>query len=102
MILFVYTAVTGFWVAAVIVLFLAALVWTVGRILCGDRETAPYVGFPLGMALLALLVAFGVEFVRVQDDIGRMNTLFKNYLAVWTLLAMASSFLCGGWFPGWG
>ena len=29
----------------------------------------------------------------MQDDIGRMNTQFKNYLAVWTLLAMASSFL---------
>ena len=93
LLLFVYTAVTGFWVAAVIVLFLAALVWTVARILCGDRETAPYVVFPLGMAVLALLVAFGVEFVRVQDDIGRMNTLFKHYLAVWTLLAMASAFL---------
>ena len=93
LIVFVYTAVTGFWVAGVIVLFLAALVWTIGKILCADRETAPYVVFPLGMALLALLVAFGVEFVRVQDDIGRMNTQFKNYLAVWTLLAMASSFL---------
>ena len=93
LILFVYTAVTGFWVAAVIVLFMAVLVWSLGKILCGDRETAPYVVFPMGMALLALLVAFGVEFVRVQDDIGRMNTLFKNYLAVWTLLAMASSFL---------
>ena len=93
LLLFVYTAATGFWVAAVMVLFGAALLWTIGRVLCSNRAAAPFVVFPLGMALLALLVAFGVEFVRVQDDIGRMNTQFKNYLAVWTLLAMASAFL---------
>ncbi len=93
LLLFVYTAVTGFWTAAVIVLFIAALLWSVRRILTAERETAPYVVFPLALALLALLVAFGVEFIRVQDDIGRMNTLFKHYLAVWTLLAMASAFL---------
>ena len=35
----------------------------------------------------------GLEFVRVQDDIDRMNSVFKFYLQAWTLLALASAFL---------
>jgi uncharacterized membrane protein len=41
---------------------------------------------------MALLIGIGVEFVRVEDDIGRMNTLFKLYLEGWVLFGVASAF----------
>ena len=45
------------------------------------------------MTAMAALIAFGVDFVTVQGDIGRMNTLFKYYLEVWVLLAIAAAYL---------
>ncbi|MCY4367339.1 MAG: DUF2298 domain-containing protein [Chloroflexi bacterium] len=48
--------------------------------------------FPLVLTGLALGLIIGVDLVRVEDDIGRMNTLFKYYLEAWVLLALASAF----------
>ena len=93
-----YMAATGYWTAAVLSLVLAATVWAAKATLSREREDAPYALFPLVLVILALLIAIGVEFVRVQDDIGRMNTLFKYYLEVWILLALASGYVI--WFVG--
>ena len=54
--------------------------------------------FPLGLLALALLIGIGVEFVRAEDDIGRMNTLFKYYLEVWVLFGLSSA--CMLWYLG--
>ncbi len=45
------------------------------------------------MALAALCVVVGLDFVRVQGDIDRMNSVFKFYLQVWALLALASAYM---------
>ena len=44
--------------------------------------------FLIGTALALTLM---VEFVYVEGDIGRMNTVFKFYLVAWTLFAISSA-----------
>ncbi len=43
----------------------------------------------------ALGVVIGLDIFRVEGDIDRMNSVFKLYLQVWVLLALASAYL--GW-----
>ena len=56
----------------------------------GDAAQVAFAGL---LACTALALVAGLEFVRVQDDIDRMNSVFKFYLQAWTLLALASAFL---------
>lgn len=44
----------------------------------------------LGLIGLGMLLTIVVEAVVAKGDIGRMNTVFKFYLQVWTLLSIAS------------
>jgi len=45
-----------------------------------------------GIALFATLIP---EFVSLQGDVGRMNTVFKFYLQAWVLLSIAGAFATG-------
>ena len=91
-----YLAAAEYWTSAFLVLLLLILGLTAVK-LAQQRESAnAYMAFAVAMVGMALLVALGVEFVRVQDDIGRMNTQFKFYVQVWVLLALASA--CILWF----
>ncbi len=50
----------------------------------------------LFVSLLAgagIAVVVGLDVVRVEGDIERMNSVFKFYLQVWVLLALASAFM---------
>ena len=89
----IYLALAGYWTAVLLLLFLALTAWAARSVLSRKGEGAPYTALPLAMIGMALLISVGVEFVRAQDDIGRMNTLFKYYLEAWVLLAMASAFV---------
>jgi uncharacterized membrane protein len=48
---------------------------------------------PLVLLGLALFIGIGVDLVRVEGDIGRMNTLFKYYLEMWVLLSIVSAYM---------
>ena len=89
----VYLAAAGYWTAAMLSLLLVLAVWAAGDVLVQRREQAPYSVLPLVLIIMGILIAIGVEFVRVKDDIGRMNTLFKYYLEVWVLFALASAYI---------
>ena len=89
----VYLGAAGYWTAALLALVLVLAVWAAGDVLIQRREQAPYAVFPLALIIMGILIAIGVEFVRVKDDIGRMNTLFKYYLEVWVLFALASAYI---------
>jgi uncharacterized membrane protein len=49
----------------------------------------------------ALTLTLTVEIVRLEGDIGRMNTVFKFYLSAWTLLALSSAAGLGWLIAGW-
>ncbi len=92
----VYMGATGYWTAAFLTLILGLTTWTAWEVLARREEGAPYAIVPLALIGMALLIGIGVEFVRVKDDIGRMNTLFKYYLEVWVFFGMASAYAL--WF----
>ncbi len=92
LILVAFFALAGYWtVAALLVFFVLASLVAWDTVMSRDGGRG-YALFPLLAAMLGLGLAAGVDLVRVEGDIGRMNTLFKYYLAVWVLLAMASAF----------
>lgn len=76
----------------VLIAGLAAL----GRLELLRSETAAprtAVVFALLLALVGLILTFGVEFLFIRDGFGtRMNTVFKLYYQAWLLLAMAATF----------
>ncbi len=76
-------------VFAIVVLALATAV----RIVFSSRLDAPQTVFALLLALTAFCVVIGVDVYRVEGDIDRMNTVFKFYLQVWVLLALASAYM---------
>jgi len=40
-----------------------------------------------------LFIGIGVDLVRVEGDIGRMNSFFKYYLEIWVLLSIVSAYM---------
>ncbi len=52
----------------------------------------------LGMLAMALAIGIGVDLIRVEGDIARMNTLFKYYLVAWLLFAASGGY---GFWRGW-
>ncbi|MCE2464936.1 MAG: glycosyltransferase family 39 protein [Dehalococcoidia bacterium] len=91
-----YLAAAQYWTSAFLVMLLVALALTAVKLTRKSEGGNAFMAFIVALVAMALLVALGVEFVRVQDDIGRMNTQFKFYVQVWVLLALGSA--CILWF----
>jgi YYY domain-containing protein len=77
------------WIGYSIVLIaLPLILWT--GLLMIRKEAEPERRAALGLIGLGLLLTIVVEVVVAKGDIGRMNTVFKFYLQVWTLLSIAA------------
>ena len=93
-----------FWAAGyVTAAFLAILLTLTGWALATALTSEEYPErrsdvMALGMLALALAIGIGVDFIRVEGDIARMNTLFKYYLVAWLLFASAGAY---GLWRGW-
>ena len=73
---------------------LLAIVSAVGvRWLFSSRADAPHLAFLALLVGVSLALVIGLDVVRVEGDIDRMNSVFKFYLQVWVMLALASAYL---------
>jgi len=63
------------------------------RHLFSSRPDAPQLAFVVLLALTALSIVIGLDVYRVEGDIDRMNTIFKFYLQIWVMLALASAYM---------
>ena len=89
----------GFLTAGVLMVLLMLTCWSLAATLLAGREpTARSDVAALGMLAVALAIGIGVDFVRVEGDIARMNTLFKYYLVAWLLFGVAGAY---GFWRGW-
>ncbi len=82
------------WGAVILAGVLLILTASVGlRTLVNRSGEAPAIAFVALMVGTALAIVIGLDFVRVEGDIERMNSVFKFYMQVWVLLALGSAFV---------
>ncbi len=104
--LIVFFVAAGFWTVALLVTLMVLTALALREAIAGGD--IPWVAAPMILLGMGLAIAAGVDIVRIEGDIGRMNTQFKYYLEVWILLSMASAFFLWqlvdrhGGTMGWG
>ena len=85
-------AAAGYWTVALLVVLMCLTVLTLLKAVSQPADEVPWVAAPLVLLGIGLAIAAGVDIVRIEGDIGRMNTQFKYYLEVWVLFSAASAF----------
>lgn len=93
MLVAIVLAVAGYWTAVLLLLLLLLTSISVWGVLTSRSEERTFASVPLVLLSMALAIGIGVDFVRVEGDIGRMNTFFKYYLEVWVLFSLASAYM---------
>ena len=95
-----YFLVSGFLTAGLLTLLLALTVWALAATLVSDGDEPLRRSDTMALSLLgmALAIGIGVDFIRVEGDIARMNTLFKYYLVAWLLFSTSGAY---GFWRGW-
>jgi YYY domain-containing protein len=88
----IYLAAAGFWTGALLLAMLVLTGLAFGQAWASGAHR-PYTLTPLALLGLALGIGIGVDLVRLEDDIGRMNTLFKLYLEAWLLFSLAAAYM---------
>lgn len=99
--------VLSFWLKVAIAWLVLPLAAWAGTLFIRPNQSAQkrFVLFIVGAGLLLTLM---VEVIVLRGDVGRMNTVFKFYLQVWTFFAISAG-ACLGWLlpsmqkwtPGW-
>lgn len=87
------------WIMGVRVWLIAAPLFVLALLLAAGRDLPPTRRLALLLLALALAITMGVEVVRLKDDIGRMNTVFKFYMQAWTLFGVSAAFGLASWLP---
>jgi YYY domain-containing protein len=78
-------------VVALAVVMLAVIAWLAARELARPRPDTHVRLFVLAMFAMAFGLGGGVDLFTLNDDITRMNTVFKFYLHSWLLFGIASA-----------
>ncbi|MCL0029119.1 DUF2298 domain-containing protein [Dehalococcoidia bacterium] len=74
-------------------LALLAVVIVAYRAVSHLQSESGSVGFVSMLVAVALALVLGLDFLRVEGDIDRMNSVFKFYLQVWVLMALSAAYL---------
>ena len=94
----VFFGAAGFWNVVLLIVFLMLAGMVAWRILAARDAEGSFAIVPLALLLMALFIGIGVDLVRVEGDIGRMNSFFKYYLEIWVLLSIVSAYML--WYLG--
>jgi YYY domain-containing protein len=98
LLLAVYLAAAEFWTAALLMGVLVLAGVAVRDVLRSREIGGPFAILPLLLLGMGLAISVGVDLVRLEGDIGRMNTQFKYYLEVWVLFSLAVAYML--WYLG--
>jgi uncharacterized membrane protein len=97
---FLFLGISIAWFVLLLVIWVCILIFRPGM---SEAKRAVLVMVAAGLSLTVM-----VEVIVLVGDIGRMNTVFKFYLQVWTLLALSAAAGFGWtlmaisrWLPGW-
>ena len=95
-----YFFVSGFLTASILTVLLALTGWALAAtvVSAGNDPARRSDAMALSLLGMALATGIGVEFIRVEGDIARMNSLFKYYLVAWLLFSTSGSY---GFWRGW-
>ena len=88
-----YVGFLGWWLSTLLIMLLLGLIYCAKSLTTDTRLdlNRKWLLLPIIFMSYSLLVDLGVEFVRYDDDIGRMNTLFKFYLQSWVISGIAAT-----------
>jgi YYY domain-containing protein len=91
----VFFAAAGFWNVALLIVFVTLAVTAAWKTFTNEEseDERTFAVVPFVLLVLAFLIGIGVDLVRVEGDIGRMNTFFKYYLEIWVLLSVVSAYM---------
>ena len=89
----IFFGAAGFWNVTLLFVFLTLAGIVAWKVFASNDESRAYEAVPLFLLGLALFIGIGVDLVRVEGDIGRMNTLFKYYLEIWVLFSVVSAYM---------
>ncbi|MXY20689.1 MAG: hypothetical protein F4Y49_05055 [Dehalococcoidia bacterium] len=76
--------------AIALIALIVAVAW---RALANPGRDTPVTLFVSLMSGTAVALVLGLDVFRVEGDIERMNSVFKFYMQVWVLLALAAAFM---------
>ena len=94
-----YLMLSGFLTAGLLMATLTLTCWSLGATLMRKETGTTRADITaLGILAMALAIGIGVDLVRVEGDISRMNTLFKYYLVAWLLFGVSGAY---GIWRGW-
>ena len=89
----IFFGAAGYWNAVMLLVFLMLAGVVAWRTLASDDGERQFAIVPLVLLVMAFVIGIGVDLVRVEGDIGRMNSFFKYYLEIWVLLSIVSAYM---------
>ena len=93
---------TGYATVLALVLLMGLVMFLAARQLMDRDDEVPHHIFLLGLVGGALAIGITVDIVTVNNDIDRMNTVFKLYIQAWVLFGLASGIILWYLATAWG